>query len=92
MPYLVPYGGPSWTVACLLPPSSISLFASVLLKMEVCARLHQNTVTGLSMQQIQTGTQVHPHSSCICCGCFARLLLWNSRLLLFPFCRWGSRG
>ncbi len=35
MPYLVPYGGVSWTLACLLPPSSISLFASVLLKMEV---------------------------------------------------------
>lgn len=35
MPYLVPYGGISWTVSCLLPPSSISLFATVLLKMEV---------------------------------------------------------
>lgn len=35
MPYLVPYGGVSWTVSCLLPPSSISLFASVLLKLEV---------------------------------------------------------
>jgi hypothetical protein len=35
MPYLVPYGGVSWTLSCLLPPSSISLFASVLLKMEV---------------------------------------------------------
>jgi hypothetical protein len=37
MPYLVPYGGISWTVSCLLPPSSISLFATVLLKMEVRA-------------------------------------------------------
>ena len=37
MPYLVPYGGISWTVSCLLPPSSISLFATVLLKMEVQA-------------------------------------------------------
>ncbi len=35
MPYLVPYGGVSWTLSCLLPPSSISLFASILLKLEV---------------------------------------------------------
>ena len=35
MPSLVPYGGVSWTLSCLLPPSSISLFASVLLQMEV---------------------------------------------------------
>lgn len=40
MPYLVPYGGISWTVSCLLPPSSISLFASVLLKMEVRTVFH----------------------------------------------------
>ena len=33
--YLAPYGGPSWQVSCLLPPSSISLFATILMKMEV---------------------------------------------------------
>lgn len=44
MPYLVPYGGVSWTLACLLPPSSISLFASVLLKMEVGCTLQATSL------------------------------------------------
>ena len=34
MPSLQPYGGRSWAAACLLPPSAISLFASVLVKHE----------------------------------------------------------
>jgi len=29
-----PYGGVGWPLACLLPPSAISLFATVLLKLE----------------------------------------------------------
>ena len=29
-----PYGGMGWPLACLLPPSAISLFATVLLKLE----------------------------------------------------------
>ena len=29
-----PYGGLGWPLACLLPPSAISLFATVLLKLE----------------------------------------------------------
>ncbi len=38
MPSLQPYGGPGWTLACLLPPSCISLFAHVLVKMETAQR------------------------------------------------------
>ena len=34
VPSLQPYGGPAWTLSCLLPPSAISLFASVLVKHE----------------------------------------------------------
>lgn len=34
MPTLQPYGGKGWTLACLLPPSSISLYANILLKLE----------------------------------------------------------
>lgn len=34
MPSLQPYGGPGWVLSCLLPPSAISLFASVLVKHE----------------------------------------------------------
>ena len=34
MPTLQPYGGWGWPLACLLPPSAISLFATVLLKLE----------------------------------------------------------
>ena len=34
MPSLQPYGGKGWTLACLLPPSSISLYANILLKLE----------------------------------------------------------
>lgn len=34
MPSIDPYGGPSWVWACLLPPSSISLFGHVLTRME----------------------------------------------------------
>ncbi|KAL4853959.1 ATP-binding cassette sub-family A member 3 [Chlorella vulgaris] len=34
MPSLQPYGGPGWALSCLLPPSAISLFASVLVKHE----------------------------------------------------------
>ena len=34
MSTLQPYGGPGWPLACLLPPSAISLFATVLLKLE----------------------------------------------------------
>ena len=43
MPSLQPYGGPGWALACLLPPSAISLFASVLVKHEAVqqAREHE---------------------------------------------------
>ncbi len=34
MPTFQPYGGWGWPLACLLPPSAISLFATVLLKLE----------------------------------------------------------
>ncbi len=34
MPTFQPYGGFGWPLACLLPPSAISLFAAVLLKLE----------------------------------------------------------
>ncbi|BDA45751.1 probable ATP-binding cassette sub-family A member 3 [Coccomyxa sp. Obi] len=34
MPTFQPYGGFGWPLACLLPPSAISLFATVLLKLE----------------------------------------------------------
>lgn len=34
MPSLQPYGGSGWVLSCLLPPSAISLFASVLVKHE----------------------------------------------------------
>ena len=30
----LPYGGSGWVAACLLPPSAISLFATVLLQLE----------------------------------------------------------
>ena len=38
MPSLQPYGGKGWTLSCLLPPSSISLYANVLLKLESAQR------------------------------------------------------
>ena len=38
MPSLQPYGGRGWTTACLLPPSCISLYANVLLKLESAQR------------------------------------------------------
>lgn len=38
MPSLQPYGGKGWTLACLLPPSCISLYANVLLKLESAQR------------------------------------------------------
>ena len=38
MPSLQPYGGKGWTLACLLPPSSISLYANILLKLESAQR------------------------------------------------------
>lgn len=34
MPTWQPYGGWGWPAACLLPPSAVSLFATVLLKLE----------------------------------------------------------
>lgn len=34
MPSIDPYGGASWVWACLLPPSSVSLFGHVLTRME----------------------------------------------------------
>eukprot|EP00884_Botryococcus_braunii_P008389 jgi/Botrbrau1/17551/Bobra.0739s0002.1 len=38
MPTFEPYGGLGWWGACILPPSAVSLFASVLLRMEGGAR------------------------------------------------------
>ena len=38
MPSLQPYGGLGWTLACLLPPSCISLFASAIIKFETAQR------------------------------------------------------
>ena len=38
MPSLQPYGGRGWTLSCLLPPSCISLYANVLLKLESAQR------------------------------------------------------
>jgi ATP-binding cassette subfamily A (ABC1) protein 3 len=38
MPTFQPYGGAGWRAACLLPPSAVSLFASVLLRLEGGAR------------------------------------------------------
>jgi ATP-binding cassette subfamily A (ABC1) protein 1/ATP-binding cassette subfamily A (ABC1) protein 3 len=38
MPALAPYGGASWVAACLLPPSAISLFAHVLVRLETAQR------------------------------------------------------
>lgn len=34
MPSVQAYGGPSWLWSCLLPPSTLSLFAHVLTKLE----------------------------------------------------------
>jgi ABC-type multidrug transport system fused ATPase/permease subunit len=45
MPSLQPYGGPGWALSCLLPPSAISLFASVLVK-------HEATQQGLTWSTI----------------------------------------
>ncbi|KAK9828547.1 hypothetical protein WJX72_000707 [[Myrmecia] bisecta] len=38
IPTFQPYGGPGWVLSCLLPPSSISLFAYVLVKLESSQR------------------------------------------------------
>ena len=38
MPSLQPYCGLGWTLACLLPPSCISLFASAIIKFETAQR------------------------------------------------------
>lgn len=38
MPTYQPYGGKGWTLSCLLPPSCISLYANVLLKLESAQR------------------------------------------------------
>lgn len=70
MPYLVPYGGVSWTLSCLLPPSSISLFASVLLKMEVHPATTYRRVTFiLSMVDGGMPAAALPLSCCLppCC-------------------------
>ncbi len=49
MPTYQPYGGYGWTLACLLPPSAISLFASVLLKLEGSQRGVRWSTIGLDM-------------------------------------------
>lgn len=38
MPTIEPYGGRGWVLACLAPPSALSLFATVLLKFEGAQR------------------------------------------------------
>ena len=38
MPTVEPYGGRGWVLACLAPPSALSLFATVLLKFEGAQR------------------------------------------------------
>ncbi len=38
MPTVQPYGGRGWVLACLAPPSALSLFATVLLKFEGAQR------------------------------------------------------
>lgn len=57
MPYLAPYGGISWQISCLLPPSSISLFATILMKMEVspCALpLESGPLLGALLQTVHS--------------------------------------
>ena len=49
MPTFQPYGGLGWPLACLLPPSAISLFATVLLKLEGSQRGVRWSTINLSM-------------------------------------------
>ena len=51
LPTFQPYGGWAWPVACILPPSAISLFATVLLQLEAGQRgLHWGSLS-LSVTQ-----------------------------------------
>ena len=56
MPSLQPYGGRGWTLACLLPPSSISLYANILLKLESAQR-------GISRQTLNLSVNSQAHFS-----------------------------
>ena len=59
MPTFQPYGGLGWYFACLAPPSCISLFASVLVKIEVSQQgLHWNSL-GLNV----TNESAYPFSA-----------------------------
>lgn len=66
MPSLQPYGGKGWTLACLLPPSSISLYANILLKLE-------SAQSGISMQTLHLS--VNSQSSFSAATVFKMLLL-----------------
>lgn len=54
MPTLQPYGGWGWYCACLFPPSAVSLFANVLVKVEA---------GGLGLQWESLGRDVTSESS-----------------------------
>ena len=60
MPYLAPYGGISWQLSCLLPPSSISLFATILMKMEVRPLRHHPPATARGMD-CHSKQRIHSH-------------------------------
>lgn len=49
MPTFQPYGGWGWYIACLFPPSALSLFANVIIRVESGVQgLHWNTL-GISV-------------------------------------------
>ena len=63
MPSLQPYGGPGWALSCLLPPSAISLFASVLVKHE-------------AVQQASKGATAARLCCCLCTSAGMVCVVW----------------
>jgi ATP-binding cassette subfamily A (ABC1) protein 1/ATP-binding cassette subfamily A (ABC1) protein 3 len=87
MPTYQPYGSYAWPLACLLPPSAISLFASVLLKLEGSQRGVQWSTISLDM------TSQYPFSAATVFKMLALDVVLYSLLLWYldKVC-WGSHG
>jgi hypothetical protein len=86
MPSLQPYGGPGWALSCLLPPSAISLFASVLVKHEAVQQASQppsQPPSSDSKRQLPARVPCcfEPATMCSCLSASVRLCCLPGRLL-----------
>ena len=75
MPSLQPYGGPGWALSCLLPPSAISLFASVLVKHEAVQQASQAACLPSSHPASQLSTQLRDRAPGACQGAIGSMSL-----------------